>query len=90
MMSEKLLKGFNEQIKHEFDAANIYLAMAAYCKAEDLDGFANFFIVQGEEKPCRKAKMSMLLNRDTRSPMSSSREVTLCAGQTTQSTTGNS
>lgn len=29
-----------------------------------------------EEKPCRKAKMSMLLNRDTRSPMSSSREVT--------------
>ena len=48
------------------------------------------FIVQGEEKSCRKAKMSMLLNRDTRSPMSSSREVTLCAGQTTQSITGNS
>lgn len=38
------------------------------------------FIVQGGEKLCRKA----------RSPMSSSREVTFCAGQTTQSITGNS
>lgn len=50
MISEKLLKGFNEQLKYEFEAANIYLAMAAYCKAEDLDGFANFFIVQAEEE----------------------------------------
>lgn len=49
-MSEKLLKGFNDQLKHEFDAANIYLAMAAYCKSEDLDGFANFFMVQAEEE----------------------------------------
>lgn len=50
MISEKLLKGLNEQIKYEFEAANIYLAMAAYCKTEDLDGFANFFIVQTEEE----------------------------------------
>lgn len=49
-MSEKLLKGFNEQLKYEFEAANIYLAMAAYCKAEDFDGFANFFIAQAEEE----------------------------------------
>lgn len=50
MISEKLLKGFNDQLKHEFEAANIYLAMAAYCKSEDLDGFANFFTVQAEEE----------------------------------------
>lgn len=50
MMSEKLLKGFNDQLRDEFEAANIYLAMAAYCKSEDLDGFANFFIVQAEEE----------------------------------------
>lgn len=50
MISEKLLKGFNEQLKYEFDAANVYLAMAAYFKAEDLDGFTNFFIVQAEEE----------------------------------------
>ncbi|ABW19626.1 ferritin [Alkaliphilus oremlandii] len=62
MMSEKLLKGFNEQIKHEFDAANIYLAMAAYCKAEDLDGFANFFIVQGEEERFHAMKFFNFIN----------------------------
>lgn len=50
MISEKLLDAFNQQLKYEFEAANIYLAMAAYCKAEDLDGFANFFIVQAEEE----------------------------------------
>jgi len=50
MISEKLLNGFNEQLKYEFEAANIYLAMAAYCKSEDLDGFANFFMVQAEEE----------------------------------------
>ncbi len=50
MISEKLLDTFNQQLKYEFEAANIYLAMAAYCKAEDLEGFANFFIVQAEEE----------------------------------------
>lgn len=50
MITEKLLNGFNEQLKYEFEAANIYLAMAAYFKAEDLEGFANFFIVQAEEE----------------------------------------
>ncbi|ABR47546.1 Ferritin, Dps family protein [Alkaliphilus metalliredigens QYMF] len=50
MLSEKLLQEFNEQVKHEFFSANYYLAMAAYCKSEDLEGFANFFIVQAEEE----------------------------------------
>ena len=50
MLSEKLLEEFNEQIKHEFFSANYYLAMAAYCKDQNLDGFANFFIVQAEEE----------------------------------------
>ncbi len=50
MLSEKLLAKLNEQITHEFFSAQYYLAMAAYFKKEDLDGFANFFIVQAEEE----------------------------------------
>ncbi len=50
MLSEKLLAKLNEQITHEFYSAHYYLAMAAYFKKEDLDGFANFFIVQAEEE----------------------------------------
>ncbi len=50
MLSEKLLTKLNEQITHEFYSAHYYLAMAAYFKKQDLDGFANFFIVQAEEE----------------------------------------
>ncbi|NBG89503.1 ferritin [Isachenkonia alkalipeptolytica] len=50
MLSEKLTNELNEQIKHEFFSANYYLAMAAYCKDQNLDGFANFFVVQAEEE----------------------------------------
>ncbi len=50
MLSEKLLSKLNEQITHEFYSAHYYLAMAAYFKKEDLDGFANFFIVQAKEE----------------------------------------
>ncbi|MCC5911144.1 MAG: ferritin [Clostridiaceae bacterium] len=50
MMSEKLLKEFNDQLRYEFESANYYLAMAGYCKDQDLEGFANFFLVQAEEE----------------------------------------
>ncbi|WZL72683.1 ferritin [Clostridiaceae bacterium 35-E11] len=50
MISEKLMQELNEQIKYEFFSANLYLAMAAYCASEDLNGFANFFKVQAEEE----------------------------------------
>lgn len=50
MISEKLVNELNEQIKYELFSSNLYLAMAAYCASEDLDGFANFFKVQAEEE----------------------------------------
>ena len=50
MLSEKLVGELNEQIKYEFFSAHLYLAMAAYCASEDLNGFANFFKVQAEEE----------------------------------------
>ena len=62
MLSEKLLEEFNLQIKHEFFSANYYLAMAAYCKELDLDGFANFFIVQIEEERFHAMKFFNFIN----------------------------
>lgn len=67
MLSEKLMKDLNDQIKFEFYSANIYLAMAAYCASEDLDGFANFFKVQYEEEVFHAMKFFNYVNeRDGR------------------------
>ena len=44
--------------------------------------------VQGSRVLCRKAKMRMHLSYDNRSPVSGSREMILCASQTTQSSVG--
>lgn len=62
MLSERITSEFNEQIKHEFFSANFYLAMAAYCKDQDLDGFANFFIVQAEEERFHAMKFFNFVN----------------------------
>ena len=50
MISERLFTELNKQMNFEFYSAHLYLAMAAYCAAEDFDGFSNFFKVQAEEK----------------------------------------
>ncbi len=62
MLSEKLLSKLNEQITHEFYSAHYYLAMAAYFAGEDLDGFANFFIVQAEEERSHAMKFFNFIN----------------------------
>jgi ferritin len=62
MLSEKLLGKLNEQITHEFFSAHYYLAMASYFKTEDLDGFANFFIVQAEEERSHAMKFFDYIN----------------------------
>ncbi len=62
MLSKNLLTKLNEQITHEFYSAQYYLAMAAYFKKEDLDGFANFFIVQAEEERFHAMKYFEFIN----------------------------
>ncbi len=62
MISEKLLKELNNQINFEFYSAHIYLAMAAYCAAEDFDGFSNFFKVQAEEEKFHAMKFYNYVN----------------------------
>lgn len=62
MISERLLKELNKQINFEFYSAHIYLAMAAYCAAEDFDGIANFFTVQAEEEKFHAMKFYNYVN----------------------------
>ena len=50
MLNDKLLKALNEQVNFEFYSSYTYLAMAGYCEAIDMDGFANFFRVQAKEE----------------------------------------
>jgi len=50
MISEKMLKGLNEQIKHEMESAYIYLSMAAYFYDEGYDGMAQWMKAQANEE----------------------------------------
>lgn len=62
MLSEKLLSELNQQMNFEFLSSHLYLAMGAYCKNENLDGFANFFIVQAEEERFHAMKIFHFIN----------------------------
>ncbi|MCM1992284.1 ferritin [Oceanirhabdus seepicola] len=62
MISENLFKELNTQIGFEFYSANLYLAMAAYCSSQDMDGFANFFRVQAEEERFHAMKIYDYIN----------------------------
>jgi len=61
-MNDHLTKALNDQMNFEFYSAHVYLAMAAYCSAENLDGFANFFLVQAEEERFHGMKIYKFLN----------------------------
>ena len=62
MLSEKLLDALNEQITHELYAAHLYMAMAGYCAGADLDGCANFFLMQAEEERFHAMKFFNFIN----------------------------
>ncbi|WP_335869540.1 ferritin [Bacillus sp. 2205SS5-2] len=62
MLSEKLVQGLNDQMNYEFYSAHAYMAMAAYCSAENLDGFANFFLIQAEEERFHAMKFYNFIN----------------------------
>ena len=50
MISEKLQKAINDQVKAEMWQANLYLAMSFYCKRNSYDGFANWMKKQSDEE----------------------------------------
>ncbi len=62
MVSEKLVKALNDQLNFEFESAQLYLSMAAFCASESLDGFANFFLVQAEEERFHAMKFFKFIN----------------------------
>ncbi|WP_308640170.1 ferritin [Paenibacillus silvisoli] len=61
-MNETLSQALNDQLNFEFYSAHVYLAIAAYCSGESLDGFANFFVVQAEEERFHAMKLYKYLN----------------------------
>jgi len=62
MISDKMAAKINEQIKNELYSGHYYLAMAAYCAANDFEGFSNFFIVQEQEERFHAMKFFHYLN----------------------------
>jgi len=62
IMNEGLAKALNDQMNFEFYSAHVYLAMAAYCSSENLDGFANFLLVQADEERFHGMKIYKFLN----------------------------
>ena len=49
-MNDKIAALLNEQINKEFYSAYLYLDMANYYDELDLDGFANYYMVQAQEE----------------------------------------
>lgn len=62
MLTEKLHETLNDQMNYEFFSAHAYLAMAAYCSDEGLDGFSNFYLVQAEEERFHAMKFYNFIN----------------------------
>ena len=50
MLSDRLLTALNDQTNFELYSEYVYVAVASYCEAQDLKGFANFFKVQAQEE----------------------------------------
>ena len=50
MLSEKMEKALNEQIKIEAESSQIYLAMASWSEGKGLEGIAQFMYGQSDEE----------------------------------------
>ena len=49
-MNPKIAQLLNEQINKEFYSAYLYLDIANYSDEQDLDGYANYYMVQAQEE----------------------------------------
>ncbi|NLF25689.1 MAG: ferritin [Deltaproteobacteria bacterium] len=50
MLKPKIKDALTKQLNFEFESAYVYLGMAAYCQAINLDGFAHWFQLQTKEE----------------------------------------
>ena len=67
MLSDALQEALNEQVNNELHAAYLYLAMAEWFTAHNLDGFAHWMRKQREEEIGHAMKIfDFVLDRDAR------------------------
>ncbi|MCX8084417.1 MAG: ferritin [Calditerrivibrio sp.] len=50
MISKKMAKALNEQVKNEIYSSYLYLSMSSWATSQGLKGFANWFYVQSKEE----------------------------------------
>jgi ferritin len=50
MISDKMADALNEQVNAELYSAYLYLSMESYFKSQNLNGFANWMLVQTQEE----------------------------------------
>ena len=62
MISKKMEKALNEQVNAELYSAYLYLSMEAYFKSLNLNGFANWMMVQTQEEISHAMKIYEFIN----------------------------
>ena len=62
MLNKTVQDAINEQIKHEFYSAYLYLSMSAYCETINLPGFAHWMRVQYQEELAHALKFFDFVN----------------------------
>lgn len=62
MLSDKIEAMLNDQMKHEFDAGNCYLAMSSWAEVKGYHGAANFFMEQSKEENFHAMKIFHYIN----------------------------
>ena len=62
MLSETVVQKLNEQIKHEYESANLYLQMCAWCAENGYEGCATFFRAHGGEEQQHMYRIFDFLN----------------------------
>lgn len=62
MLSKSLQEAINEQMKHEFESAYLYLAMSAYCESKNLPGTATWLRIQWQEELSHAMKLFTYVN----------------------------
>ncbi len=66
-LTDKLQKALNNQLKHEFESAYIYLGMATHLDTLDLAGATHWMRMQAQEEMMHAAKFyAYLSNRDAK------------------------
>jgi ferritin len=63
MLSEKMQAALNDQINAELYSSYLYLSMAAYFEAENLNGFANWMHIQEREENGHAMKFYAFVNQ---------------------------